>query len=81
MSKFYEIADDGTLIRKNRYCPRCGPGYFMADMYNRDVCGNCGFTDFKKKPNLKKAPKPTKEKEKTDKKGKETKPAKKRKKR
>ena len=79
MSKFYEVSDEGTLTRKNRFCPRCGPGYFMADMYNRDVCGNCGFTEFKK-PNLKKTPKPDKEPEKKTKKSKETKPAKKRKK-
>ena len=77
MSKFYEISSDGTLKRKNRFCPRCGPGYFMADMYNRDVCGNCGFTEFKEKPGKKKGAKPTKEKK--VKKAKETKPAKKRK--
>lgn len=76
MSKFYEILDDGSLKRKNRFCPRCGPGYFMADMYNRYVCGQCGFTEFKKKPEKKKAPKPKK----GSKAKKETKPAKKRKK-
>ena len=54
MSKFYQINDDGTLKRKNRFCPRCGPGIFMADMYNRYVCGTCGFTEFKKKPDKKK---------------------------
>ena len=54
MSKFYQINDDGTIKRKNRFCPRCGPGIFMADMYNRYVCGTCGFTEFKKKPEKKK---------------------------
>ncbi|NHI93960.1 MAG: 30S ribosomal protein S27ae [Candidatus Lokiarchaeota archaeon] len=78
MSRYYEISEDGTLIRKNRFCPRCGPGYFMADMYNRDVCGNCGFTDFKKKPDKKRATKAPVEKK--VKKEKETKGAKKRKK-
>jgi len=56
MSKFYQINDDGTIKRKNRFCPRCGPGIFMADMYNRYVCGTCGFTEFKKKPEKKTKP-------------------------
>ncbi|MBD3230859.1 MAG: 30S ribosomal protein S27ae [Candidatus Lokiarchaeota archaeon] len=45
---FYEIKD-GKLVRKNKFCPRCGSGIFMAEMYDRRVCGRCGFTEFKKK--------------------------------
>ncbi len=81
MSKFYEINDDGTLVRKNRFCPRCGPGTFMADMYNRFVCGMCGFTEFKKKPDKKREVTEKKEKpSKAVKPSKSSKPAKKRKK-
>lgn len=47
-SDHYEIKD-GKLIRKNQFCTRCGPGYFMAEMYDRRVCGRCGYTEFKKK--------------------------------
>jgi len=43
----------------------------MADMYDRIVCGNCGFTEFKKV----KGKKPTKEKR-----AKEQKPGKRKKK-
>lgn len=48
--KYYIIQDDGTINRVNSHCPRCGPGYFMADHYDRNSCGNCGYTEFKKKP-------------------------------
>lgn len=51
LGKYYKISDDGeTLKRLKRSCPRCGPGFFMAEMYDRIVCGHCGFTEFKKKP-------------------------------
>ena len=77
IGRYYKVSEDGeNLIRTKKFCPRCGPGTFMAEMYDRIVCGHCGFTEFKKKP-IKKAieefkdmdegaskPKPRKEKEK-----------------
>jgi small subunit ribosomal protein S27Ae len=48
MHKYYKITDDGKLTRLNPYCPRCGPGFFMAQNYDRDTCGKCGYTVFKK---------------------------------
>lgn len=59
---FYEMKE-GRLVRNRRYCPRCGIGYFMADMYDRIVCGNCGFTEFKKVKGKKPAPKSAEEKQ------------------
>lgn len=47
--KYYKISDDGKLIRLNEFCPRCGPGTFMAQNYDRLTCGSCGYTEFKKK--------------------------------
>ncbi|NVM27344.1 MAG: 30S ribosomal protein S27ae [Candidatus Helarchaeota archaeon] len=47
--KHYKISSDGELIRLNQFCPRCGPGYFMANNYDRLTCGQCGYTEFKKK--------------------------------
>ena len=44
---YYKI-DGDKINRKNKFCTRCGPGYFMAEMYDRRVCGRCGFTEFKK---------------------------------
>jgi small subunit ribosomal protein S27Ae len=64
IGKFYKISEDGETIKRTRkFCPRCGPGTFMAEMYDRIVCGHCGFTEFKKKP-LKKVREEPKETEK-----------------
>ncbi|MHA1268862.1 MAG: 30S ribosomal protein S27ae [Candidatus Helarchaeota archaeon] len=45
---YYKI-DGDKLIRKNQFCTRCGPGTFMSNMYDRLVCGKCGYTIFKKR--------------------------------
>jgi small subunit ribosomal protein S27Ae len=47
-AKLYEISGDSAK-RKNRFCPKCGPGVFMAQHSNRTSCGKCGYTEFKKK--------------------------------
>ena len=39
-----------TLTRKNRSCPKCGPGVFMASHKDRHHCGNCGYMEKAKKP-------------------------------
>ena len=44
----YEKKGD-TLERKNKTCPKCGQGYFMAQHQNRSYCGHCGYTEFSKK--------------------------------
>ncbi|MCD6248062.1 MAG: 30S ribosomal protein S27ae [Hadesarchaea archaeon] len=46
--KLFEVGDEGRVKRLRPYCPRCGPGVFMADHGNRLACGKCGYTDFKK---------------------------------
>ena len=47
-SKFFKV-EDGELKRTHRTCPKCGPGYFLADHYDRYLCGNCHYTVFKRK--------------------------------
>jgi small subunit ribosomal protein S27Ae len=42
----YEIKD-GKLIRKKRFCPRCGPGTFMAEHKERYTCGKCSYIEYK----------------------------------
>lgn len=36
------------VARQRRFCPRCGPGVFLADHKDRFSCGSCGYTEFKK---------------------------------
>ncbi|NTV23403.1 MAG: 30S ribosomal protein S27ae [Nanoarchaeota archaeon] len=33
---------------KNKTCPKCGAGVFMAEHKNRSSCGKCGYSEFKK---------------------------------
>ena len=43
----YVISGD-SLERKNKFCPKCGPGFFLANHKNRLTCGKCGYVEFKK---------------------------------
>jgi len=45
--KMYETS--GGLKRKNKSCPKCGAGVFMAQHKDRITCGRCGYTEFGKK--------------------------------
>lgn len=44
----YEISGD-KLVRKNKVCPKCGAGTFMAGHKDRNTCGSCNYTEFIKK--------------------------------
>lgn len=46
--KLYEVSGN-SIKRKNRTCPKCGPGFFMANHKDRISCGNCNYTEFGKK--------------------------------
>jgi len=48
ISKYYEI-QEGKIIRKRKFCPRCGPGVFLAEHKDRYSCGKCGYTEYKRK--------------------------------
>lgn len=45
--KIYEVGD--SLSRKTKFCPKCGPGVFLAKHSNRLSCGKCGYTEFTSK--------------------------------
>jgi len=44
--KMYKIS--GDTITRERFCPRCGPGIFLAKDKNRLFCGKCKYTEFVK---------------------------------
>lgn len=43
-SSCYEVSGS-TLKRKNKFCPKCGPGIFMAAHKDRFQCGKCGYME------------------------------------
>lgn len=44
--KSYEKKGD-KVERKNQFCPKCGPGIFMANHKDRRTCGKCGYMEKK----------------------------------
>lgn len=47
--KVYEISPEGKIKRKNKVCPKCGEGVFLAKHVDRLSCGKCSYTEFLKK--------------------------------
>jgi ubiquitin-small subunit ribosomal protein S27Ae len=47
VAKYYEVTGD-TIKTKKSVCPRCGNGVFLAEHADRQSCGKCGYTEFKK---------------------------------
>jgi ribosomal protein S27AE len=54
--KFYKI--EGDKVVRERACPRCGPGVFLAKSKsgNRLHCGRCHYTEFLEKKSEKEKP-------------------------
>ncbi|MBN1545015.1 30S ribosomal protein S27ae [Candidatus Woesearchaeota archaeon] len=44
----YEVKGS-DIKRKNKFCPKCGVGVFLAAHKDRLTCGKCGYTEFLKK--------------------------------
>lgn len=45
-SKRYELYESkGELKRKNKFCPKCGEGIFLAKHKDRLVCGKCSYME------------------------------------
>ena len=38
--------EGGKVKREGKFCPKCGPGIFLAKHGNRLHCGRCGYTEF-----------------------------------
>ncbi len=44
--KHYTII--GNTIKRDKTCPRCGAGVFLANRKDRLHCGKCNYTEFLK---------------------------------
>ena len=48
-SKYKNYNVSGNKVeRKNRQCPKCGPGVFMSEHKTRKTCGKCGYMEVSK---------------------------------
>jgi small subunit ribosomal protein S27Ae len=47
--KYAKYTVSGDKVERKQCCPKCGPGIFMAEHKDRNTCGTCGYTEFKKK--------------------------------
>jgi len=47
-SSYYK-AEGEKLVRSRKFCPKCGPGFFLGEHGNRVTCGRCHYTEFGKK--------------------------------
>ncbi|MBN2141829.1 30S ribosomal protein S27ae [Candidatus Woesearchaeota archaeon] len=45
-SSRYEISGS-SIKKKNKECPKCGKGTFMAAHKDRHTCGKCGYMEKK----------------------------------
>lgn len=43
----YKVTDGN--VKRQKSCPRCGAGVFLAEHKDRLHCGKCGYTEFSKK--------------------------------
>jgi len=46
--KDYYVVSGESVSRKRANCPRCGSGTFLAEHKDRQYCGRCGYTQFRK---------------------------------
>ncbi len=41
--------EGGKLVRARKFCPKCGPGVFLAQHKDRASCGRCAYTEMSAK--------------------------------
>lgn len=46
VAHLFEVEGD-SLKRKNKTCPKCGPGVYLADHKDRMSCGKCAYSERK----------------------------------
>ena len=57
----YEVSGS-TIKRKNKSCPKCGQGTYLAKHNNRSTCGKCGYSEMQSKESAPKEEKPAEKK-------------------
>lgn len=47
--KYSKYKIEGNTIKRERFCPRCGPGIFLMNHQGRLYCGKCHYSEFTSK--------------------------------
>lgn len=47
--KYTKYTIEGDKVKRERFCPRCGPGIFLMITKGRSYCGKCQYTEFEGK--------------------------------
>ncbi|MFH0752678.1 MAG: 30S ribosomal protein S27ae [archaeon] len=47
--KYSKYKLEGGKLVKGKSCPKCGEGIFLAEHKDRNTCGKCGYTEFRKR--------------------------------
>lgn len=48
--KYSKYKIEGDIIKREKTCPRCGPGIFLMTAKDRVYCGKCHYSEFMNKP-------------------------------
>ena len=44
--KYTKYTIEGDTVKRERFCPRCGPGIFLSNSQGRKYCGKCHYSEF-----------------------------------
>ena len=44
--KYEHFTIEGESMKRDKHCPRCGAGIFLAKHKGRLYCGKCHYTEF-----------------------------------
>ncbi len=47
--KYTKYKIEGDKLKKERFCPKCGPGVFLMNSQRRFYCGKCHYSEFESK--------------------------------
>ena len=46
--------EGGKVSRENKFCPKCGDGFFLAKHDSRLVCGKCKYVEMQSEKKVEK---------------------------
>lgn len=55
--KYLQYKIEGGKVKRGKFCPRCGPGVFLAASQERTYCGRCHYSEFESRKEKKEAEK------------------------